>query len=85
MGADDNIVSNELSSSAMNEMCHNSLSKVVVRGSGHYIHDLQYHYFRWLLSEFLEKHQSPPQTARISVEELGRSSISEKKESECHK
>lgn len=84
MGADDNIVSNELSSSAMKQMCHNSMSRVVVRGSGHYIHDLQYHYFRWLLSEFLEKHESPRETARITVEELGCSSISPSGESKCH-
>jgi pimeloyl-ACP methyl ester carboxylesterase len=69
-GSDDNIVSNELVSSAMKQMCHNSITKVVLKGSGHYIHDLQYHYFRWLLAEFLEKRQSPQGTARISVEDL---------------
>jgi len=68
-GSDDNIVSNELVSSAMKQMCHNSITKVVLKGSGHYIHDLQYHYFRWLLAEFLEKRQSPQGTARISVED----------------
>jgi pimeloyl-ACP methyl ester carboxylesterase len=71
MGSDDNIVSNELFSSAIKQMCRNRTSKVVLQGSGHYIHDLQYHYFRWLLNEFLEEHQSPQSTARIWVEELG--------------
>jgi len=71
MGSDDNIVSNELFSSAMKQICHNPIVKVIVAGSGHYIHDLQYHYFCWLLTEFLEKHQSPTKTARICVEEFG--------------
>jgi pimeloyl-ACP methyl ester carboxylesterase len=70
MGSDDNIVSNELFSSAMKQLCRNSMLKVVLRGSGHYIHDLQYHYFRWLLTEFLEKNQSPEKTARASVEHV---------------
>jgi pimeloyl-ACP methyl ester carboxylesterase len=77
MGADDSIVSNELVSSAMKQLSHNTILKVVVEGSGHYIQDLQYHYFRWLLTEFLEKHRSPLRTARISVETLGCSSCSE--------
>lgn len=72
MGSDDNIVSNELFSSAMKQMCSNFMSKVVLAGSGHYIHDLQYHYFYWLLTEFLEKHQSPGRTARICVEDSSR-------------
>jgi pimeloyl-ACP methyl ester carboxylesterase len=75
MGSDDNIVSNELVSSAMKQICHNATFKAVINGSGHYIHDLQYHYFRWLLQEFLEEHHPPRQTARISVEELCHSSL----------
>lgn len=71
MGSDDNVVSNELCSSAMKQMCRNSISTVVLKSSGHYIHDLQYHYFRWLLREFIEKRQSPRKTARIRVEEMG--------------
>ena len=70
MGSDDNIVSNELFSSAIKQMCCNSISRVVLKNSGHYIHDLQYHYFRWLLVEFLQKRRSPRKTARIGVEEL---------------
>jgi pimeloyl-ACP methyl ester carboxylesterase len=72
MGSYDNIVSNQLFSSAMKKMCRNSISKVVLKGSGHYIQDLQYHYFRWLLNEFFEKHQWPPSTARAWVEDLPR-------------
>ena len=74
MGADDSIVSNELVSSAVKQLCLNTILKVAVEGSGHYIQDLQYHYFRWLLTEFLENHRSPLKTARISVETLGGSS-----------
>lgn len=70
MGSDDSIVSNQLVLSAMKQMCHNRTTIVVLKGSGHYIQDLQYHYFRWLLTEFLEKRQSPLNTARVSVEEL---------------
>lgn len=73
MGADDNIVSNQLFSSAMKQICRNSMSRVVLEGSGHYIQDLQYHYFRWLLTEFFEKQKSPQRTARAWVEELARS------------
>jgi len=75
MGSDDNIVSNELFASAMTQMCQNPMSKVVLHGSGHYIQDLQYHYFRWLLDEFFEKYQSPQRTARLSVEDLARSPV----------
>lgn len=73
MGSDDGIVSNELVSSAMKQMCRNKITQVILRGSGHYIHDLQYHYFRWLLNEFLENQRSPRSTARIGVESVGRS------------
>jgi pimeloyl-ACP methyl ester carboxylesterase len=70
MGADDSIVSNQLSLSAMKQLCYNPISTVILKGSGHYIHDLQYHYFRWLLTEFLEGHRAPQRAARIKVEEL---------------
>lgn len=71
LGSDDNIVSNELASSAMKQMCYTSICHVVLKGSGHYIHDLQYHYLRWFLTQFLEKHQTPQLTARIQVQALG--------------
>src|SRR5262249_40930122 len=70
MGSHDHVVSNDLASSAMKQLCGNSVFKVILTGSGHYIHDLQYHYFRWLLSEFLVNSQPPPDTARIQVEQL---------------
>jgi pimeloyl-ACP methyl ester carboxylesterase len=70
MGSDDQIVSNELVSSAMKQLCVHPVVKVVLSGSGHYIHDLQYHYFRFLLNEFLHSNRKPPSTARIEVEDL---------------
>jgi pimeloyl-ACP methyl ester carboxylesterase len=73
MGSDDSIVSNELFTTAMKQYCQNSPSRVVLKGSGHYIHDLQYHYFSWLLTEFLSHGQSPRGTARLWVEQLDRS------------
>jgi pimeloyl-ACP methyl ester carboxylesterase len=72
MGADDNIVSNQLFSSAMKQICRNSMSKVVLEGSGHYIQDLQYHYFRWLLTEYFKNGKSPQRTARAWVEDQAR-------------
>lgn len=72
MGSDDSIVSNELASSALNKFCQTRILKIVVNGSGHYIHDLQYHYFRWLLVEFLVKERLPDPSARVTVERLGR-------------
>jgi pimeloyl-ACP methyl ester carboxylesterase len=73
MGSDDSIVSNQLVLAAMKQICRNPIPAVVLRGSGHYIHDLQYHYFRWLLTEFLGSGRLPEKAARISVERLGRS------------
>jgi pimeloyl-ACP methyl ester carboxylesterase len=70
MGSHDQIVSNDLVCSVMKKLCANPVVKVVVSASGHYIHDLQYHYFRFLLIEFLGSHRSPPETARVTVEEL---------------
>lgn len=71
MGSDDNIAGNQLALSAMKQMCHNAISMVTLKDSGHYIQDLQYHYFRWLLTEFLENHRAPQGTARLKVEDAG--------------
>jgi pimeloyl-ACP methyl ester carboxylesterase len=71
MGSDDNIVSNALVRLAMNQLCQSVIMNVVLEGGGHYIQDLQYHYFRWLLTEFLQKRRSPTRTARVSVETFG--------------
>jgi len=70
MGSHDQIVSNELICSAMKKLCVNPVVKVVLNGGGHYIQDLQYHYFRFLLIEFLSSDHLPPRTARVTVEEL---------------
>jgi pimeloyl-ACP methyl ester carboxylesterase len=70
LGSDDQIVSNELLDKAVRRLCRNPVLKIVLSGSGHYIQDLQYHYFRFLLNEFVLFHRSPPCTARVLVEEL---------------
>jgi pimeloyl-ACP methyl ester carboxylesterase len=69
MGSHDQVVSNDLASSALKQICATSITKAVLTGSGHYIHDLQYNYFRLLLTEFLDNRQPPPRTARILVQE----------------
>jgi pimeloyl-ACP methyl ester carboxylesterase len=71
LGSADNIVSNELVTSAIKQICCNAVVKVDLNGSGHYIHDLQYHYFRWLLTDFLDGNHLPSSSARMSVENLG--------------
>lgn len=38
-----------------------------VSGAGHYVHDLQYAYFRWLLQAFLVDARTPCSTARVAV------------------
>jgi len=70
MGSHDQIVSNDLASSAMKQLCGNSIVKVILNGSGHYIHDLQYHYFRLLVTDFLGNRRTPSASARLLVEEL---------------
>ena len=44
-----------------------SASQLFLTGSGHYIHDLQYHYFRFLLTEFINTGRAAPPSARIST------------------
>lgn len=70
LGSHDNVVSNALVTATMKQMCDRGVLKVSLTGSGHYIHDLQYHYFRSLLTEFIEGQQTPSATARISIETL---------------
>jgi pimeloyl-ACP methyl ester carboxylesterase len=41
--------------------------QVILSGSGHYVHDLQYHYFRLLLTEFVGHDRAPPLSARMSA------------------
>jgi len=76
MGSDDSIVSNALVTAAMKQMCTNPVVKVVVSATGHYIQDLQYQYFRWLLEEFLITQCAPPATGRIAVEHLTTAQVS---------
>jgi pimeloyl-ACP methyl ester carboxylesterase len=66
MGAHDNIINNQLIMSVMRRSKRPFVASTV-SASGHYVHDLQYSYFRLLLSEFLGRDKVPGATARISV------------------
>ena len=66
MGQHDNIVSNAFTSSVI-KRSGIPVIEAMLSGSGHYIHDLQYPYFRLMLTEFLEKRVAPTDTARLSV------------------
>lgn len=68
MGSHDHIVSNALTAWAI-EQCRNSVVVATLMGGGHYIHDLQYHYFRLLLTWFLDGRPFSG-AARISVREV---------------
>lgn len=75
LGSDDNVVSNALIMAALKHLCDTMVLSVIVQSSGHYVHDLQYHYFRWLLTEFLQNHKRPSASARVFVEEISRSCV----------
>lgn len=66
MGSHDQIVNNMLIALAMQQHCRNSMTAATLRGAGHYIHDLQYHYFLPLLDRFIENRPIPA-TARTSA------------------
>lgn len=72
LGSDDNVVNNALIVGALKHLCDTMVVSAIVQSSGHYIHDLQYHYFRWLLTEFLKNHRRPSASARVFVEEISR-------------
>ncbi len=67
MGSHDHIVSNGLTLCALEQIKPNSVVAVTVSGAGHYIHDLQYRYFRFLLDRFLPDRGQILSTARMSV------------------
>jgi pimeloyl-ACP methyl ester carboxylesterase len=53
LGEHDNIVSNKSIRAALT-LHTGPISEIVVQGAGHYIHDLQYPYFRWALQQFTQ-------------------------------
>ena len=66
MGTHDHIVNNRLITSVMRKSGRPFVT-ATVSASGHYVHDLQYSYFRLLLDDFLGNGQVPAATARVSV------------------
>ena len=71
LGSDDNVVSNSVALAALKQNCRQRVHVAVVNGSGHYVHDLQYQYFRWLLTGFLDGSELPERTGRVTVETFG--------------
>ena len=72
MGSDDQVISNELVRSAIKRLCSNRITQVLVSGGGHYIHDLQYHYFRLMMTEFLGSDRKISLgSSRLRVDHIG--------------
>jgi pimeloyl-ACP methyl ester carboxylesterase len=67
MGTNDQVVSNAHTSAVM-RMTAGRVTTAFLTGGGHYIQDLQYPYFRLLLTEYLERDRPPPGMARLLVE-----------------
>jgi pimeloyl-ACP methyl ester carboxylesterase len=66
MGRQDRIIQPRFASLVLKTYAR-SASQVILNGSGHYIHDLQYHYFRFLLTEFIGNGRAAAPSARISA------------------
>ena len=64
-GDHDDIVNNQLTIAALEKSGRSFVTRA--SGAGHYIHDLQYPYFRWILGEWLAVHSAPTSTARVRV------------------
>lgn len=67
MGRHDHVIRPAFASLALKTWAR-SASEVILTGSGHYIHDLQYHYFRLLLTEFIDNGRAASPSARIAAE-----------------
>jgi pimeloyl-ACP methyl ester carboxylesterase len=61
----DNIINNAHTFTSLQTWARN-LIHVNVSAAGHYIHDLQYRYFRMFLNEFLIRHRAPISSARVA-------------------
>ena len=71
LGDSDRIVNNALTRNALARWCRN-VSCATVYGAGHYVHDLQYQYFRLALDSFYRGYAGPAPSARQPVVQLGR-------------
>ena len=65
-GSYDNLVNNEFIWTVLNAYRSSGIH-VNVKGGGHYLHDLQYQYFRFITEIFLAKRRLPTGTARLDV------------------
>jgi pimeloyl-ACP methyl ester carboxylesterase len=65
-GQYDNVISNAFAGAALAAYVP-GFTHINVKGAGHYIHDLQYPYFLWLLESFTAELKPPAPAARIEV------------------
>jgi pimeloyl-ACP methyl ester carboxylesterase len=65
-GEYDHMVSNSFTSE-MVRRSRKSLVTATISGAGHYIHDLQYSYFRLLLDKFVREKRIPDPSMRVAV------------------
>lgn len=66
LGTHDNVVSNENTLSVLRAAGGPSTNVLIV-GAGHDMHDLQYHYLRYVLSYFVDRRQPPAASARVRI------------------
>ena len=66
-GEHDNVISNSLALDALRASC-GRVTHACVSGAGHYVHDLQYRYFRWLLESFLATGSNFRACARVQTD-----------------
>jgi pimeloyl-ACP methyl ester carboxylesterase len=66
LGEQDAVVNNDCIRFAIRAYA-GDVTEVVVRGAGHYSHDLQYRYFRWALTNFVTNLHLPAAPARLLV------------------
>lgn len=68
-GDHDNVVSNQAICAALAKFLGKAMH-ANVSGAGHYVHDLQYPYFLWLVRAFTENATLSADAARVSTREL---------------
>ena len=66
-GTHDHVVSNAQVLAALNE-CPSEVLHASIGGAGHYVQDLQYPYFRWLLEHFVRRDEPRAVPRRVRIE-----------------
>jgi len=74
-GDSDQVVNNRFAAGLMRRHCR-SVTRATIRGAGHYTFDLQYPYFRFILTEFFES-LTPRSRVRVGIELLNSRTSSE--------